>query len=150
MEWQNHLPQPAGHAPFDVTQDKVGFLDCERTLSAHVQLPIHQYPQDLLGRDALNPFIPQACTDTRLALTEVQDLAFGLVEPHEVHACPLLELVQVPLDGISSLQCVDHSTQLGVICKFSEGALNPTVCVIDKDIKQYWSEYGPLWDTGCR
>jgi len=33
----------------------------------------------------------------------VQDLALGLVEPHKVHKGPLLELVQVPLDGILKL-----------------------------------------------
>ncbi|KAK4829950.1 hypothetical protein QYF61_007941 [Mycteria americana] len=35
-------------------------------------------------------------------------------------AHPLLELVQDPLDGILSLQCVNHTTQLGVICKLAE------------------------------
>ena len=32
----------------------------------------------------------------------MQDLALGLVEPHEVHSGPLLQLVEVPLDGIPS------------------------------------------------
>ena len=31
----------------------------------------------------------------------------------------------------------------------AEGALNTAVCVIDEDIKQYWSQYGPLRDTSC-
>ncbi|KAJ7414787.1 hypothetical protein BTVI_40212 [Pitangus sulphuratus] len=48
---------------------------------------------------------------------------------------PFHELVQVPLDGILSLRCVNHTTQLGVICKLAEGALNPFVYVIDEDIK---------------
>jgi len=37
---------------------------------------------------------------------------------------PLLELVQVLLDGILFFRCVDRSTQLGVICKLAEGALD--------------------------
>jgi len=41
----------------------------------------------------------------------VQDLALGLVEPHEVHTAPLLEPVQVPLDGIPSFWCVWLSVQ---------------------------------------
>jgi len=57
-----------------------------------------------------------------LTLTQVQDPALGLVEPHEVHTGPLLELVQVPLDGIPSFRCVDHTTQLGVVFKLAEGA----------------------------
>ncbi|KAK4818354.1 hypothetical protein QYF61_011451 [Mycteria americana] len=101
---------------------------CERTLSVHVQLFIHQHPQVLLCRAALNPFIPKPVLILRVTPTQVQDLALGVVEPHEV-----------PLDGIPSLQCIDHTTQLGVVCRLAEGALDPTVYVIDEDIKQYWS-----------
>ncbi|KAK4822534.1 hypothetical protein QYF61_015540 [Mycteria americana] len=118
-------------------------------LDAVLQLFIHQYPQVLLCRAALNPFIPQPVLTRGVPPTHVQDPALGLVEPHEVHTGPLLELVQVPLDGIPSLRHVNHTTQLGVVCELVEGALNPTVCVIDEDIKQYWSQYGPLRDTTC-
>ena len=149
VEGQNHLPQPAGHASFDAAQDTVGFLSCERILPAHVQLFIHQHPQVLLGRAALNPFIPQPILIPGVAPTQVQDLALGLVEPHEVHTGSLLELVQVPLDGIPSLRRVNRTTQLGVLCKFAEGALDATVYVIDEDTKQYWSQYEPLRDATC-
>ncbi|KAK4829013.1 hypothetical protein QYF61_001769 [Mycteria americana] len=151
-ERQNHIPRPAGHTSFDAAQDMVGLLGCECTLSAHVQLFIHQYPQVLLCRAALNPFISQPLLIPGIAPTQVQDPAFGLVrshEPHQVHTGPLLKLAQVPLDGILSLRCVNCSTQLGVVCKLAEGALDPTVYVIDEDIKQYWSQYGPLRDTTC-
>ncbi|KAK4824038.1 hypothetical protein QYF61_009629 [Mycteria americana] len=40
---------------------------------------------------------------------------------------PLLKLVKVPLDGIPSFKCINCTTQLGVMCKFVEGALDPTV-----------------------
>jgi len=40
-----------------LAQHTVGLLGCEHTLSAHVQLFVHQHPQVLLGRAALNPFI---------------------------------------------------------------------------------------------
>jgi len=73
----------------------------------------------------------------------VQDPARGLVEPHEVHMGPLLELVKVPLDDILSFMHVNHTTLLGVICRLAEGVVNPTVCVNDEDIKQYCSQYGP-------
>jgi len=53
----------------------------------------------------------------------MQDAALSLVEPHEVHMDPLLQLVQVPLDAILSW-CVNCTTQLGVICKLAEGALD--------------------------
>ncbi|KAK4826501.1 hypothetical protein QYF61_009574 [Mycteria americana] len=156
VEGHDHLPQPAGHASFAAAQDTVGFLGRKHTLLAHVQLFIHQYPQVLLCRAALNPLIPQPLSipSSRspiliagVAPAQVQDPALGLFEPHGVPMGPLLELVQVPLDGIPSLRHVNHTTQLGVVCKLAEGALNPTVHVIDEDIKQYRSQYGPLRDT---
>ncbi|KAK4811988.1 LOW QUALITY PROTEIN: hypothetical protein QYF61_022984 [Mycteria americana] len=126
---------------------QLAFWGCERTLLAHVQLFIHQYCQALLRRAALNPFIPQPLLIPWIALT--QEPALGLVEPHEVHTGPLLKLVQVPLDGIPSLRYVNHTTQLGVVCKLAKGALDPTVYVIDEDTKQYWSQYRALRDTTC-
>jgi len=41
---------------------------------------------------------------------------------------------------MASLRHVDYTTQLGVICKLAEGALDLTVDVIDEDIKQYSSQ----------
>ena len=76
-----------------------------------------------------------------------QDLALGVVEPHEIHMGPILNLVHFPLDGIPSLRCVSRTTQLGVICKLAKGAVNLSVYVTDEGIKQYWSQYGPLRDT---
>ena len=39
-------------------------------------------------------------------LSQVQHLALGLVEPHYIFKCPLLECVQVPLDNIPPFYCV--------------------------------------------
>ncbi|KAK4827201.1 hypothetical protein QYF61_015229 [Mycteria americana] len=103
----------------------VGLLGCERTSLAHVQLFIRQYPQVFLCRAALNPFIPHTVMIPGIAPT------------------------QVSLDGIPSLRHVNCTIQFGVICKLAEGALDPTVYVIDEDIKQYWSQYRPLRDITC-
>jgi len=81
-EGQNPLLCPAGHTSLDAAQDTAGLLGCERTLVDHVQLFIHQYPQVLLGRAALHPFIPQPVWIAGAALTQLQDLALGLAEPH--------------------------------------------------------------------
>ncbi|KAK4826814.1 hypothetical protein QYF61_011622, partial [Mycteria americana] len=88
VEGQNPLPRPAGHAALDAAQDTDGFLGCECTLSAHVQLFMHQYPQVLLLRAALHPFIPQSVWILGIAPTQAQDLALGLLELHEVHLGP--------------------------------------------------------------
>jgi len=106
---QNPLPRPAGHAAFDAAQDMFGLLGCKCTLLGHVPLFIHRYPQVLLHRTALKPFIPQPVLILGVARTHVQDLALGLVEPREFHTGPLLELVQVPLDGILLVCQLHHS-----------------------------------------
>ncbi|TRZ09533.1 hypothetical protein HGM15179_017573 [Zosterops borbonicus] len=54
---------------------------------------------------------------------------------------------QDPLDGIPSFKDVNFTTQLDVFFRVAENALNLFVHVIDGDIKQYWSKYGPLRDT---
>ncbi|KAK4832304.1 LOW QUALITY PROTEIN: hypothetical protein QYF61_021703, partial [Mycteria americana] len=96
------------------------------------------HPSALFHRATLDHITPQPVLILGFAPT--QDPELGLVEPHEVHMSPLLQLVQVPLDDILSLRRVNCTTQLGAVCKFAEG-------VIDEDIKQYWSQYGPLRDT---
>jgi len=105
-EGQNPLPRPAAHAAGDAAQGMVGLLGCQRILLGHVELLANQHSQVLLGRAALNPFIPQPVLILEVAATQVQDVALGLVEPHEIHTCPLLKLVQVPLDDIPSLRRV--------------------------------------------
>jgi len=82
-EGQNPLSRPAGHAAFGAAQDMAGFLGCKCTLVTHVQLFTHQYPQVLLGRAALNPFIPQPVSMFQIAPTQVQDLTLGLAELHD-------------------------------------------------------------------
>jgi len=72
-------------------------------------------------------------------MTQVQDFAFGFAELDEVLLGLLLELVWFSLSGILSCRCANFTTQLGVICKLAEGALDSTVDVIDEDIKQHWS-----------
>ena len=62
--------------------------------------------------------------------TRVHNLALGVVEAHELHVNPVLKLVQVPWDGISSLSHVNCTIQLGVIRKLDEGALDPTMSLI--------------------
>jgi len=113
IEGQNHLPCPAGHTSLDAAQDMVGSLGCERSLPGHIELLVNQHPQVLLGRAALNPVSAQPVFVLGIALTRVQDLAFGLVELHGGRTGPSLKPVTVPVDGIPSLQRVDHTTHLG-------------------------------------
>ena len=93
VEGQNHLPRPAGHAAFDAAQDMVlSNVGCKCTLLGHVELLVSQHPQVPLLRAALNPFSAQPVFVLRIAPTQEQDFAFGLVELHEVRTGSPLKL----------------------------------------------------------
>ena len=77
------------------------------------------------------PFFARPVFVLGIALTQVPDLALGRVELHEVGMSPPLSPVQVSLCSIHSLWCVNCTTQLGVICKLAERALNPTTKLLN-------------------
>ncbi|KAJ7409027.1 hypothetical protein WISP_117158 [Willisornis vidua] len=125
--------------------DMVGFLGCEHTVLAHVQLHIHQYSNS----SPHNPFSPQPVLVLGAALTQVQDFTLSLVKPHVVSVDPFLVLVHVPLDGMLPFWHVNCTTQLVIIRRLAQGALNTSVHVIDEDIKLFWSQHRSLRDTTC-
>ncbi|KAK4823325.1 LOW QUALITY PROTEIN: hypothetical protein QYF61_000927 [Mycteria americana] len=152
-EAQNHLPRPAGHTSFDAAQDTVGLLGCERTLRTHVQLFIHQYPQVLFRRAALNHIIPQPVLKPRITPTQVtlHLASLNLMRFTQAHFSSLsksLWMTSHP-SGVSTATTQLATTQLGVICKLSESALDLAVNVIDENIEKHWSQYGPLRNTTC-
>jgi len=61
-------------------------------LTGHVELLINQYPQVLLLRAALNSFSAQPLFGLGITPTHMEDLAFGLVELHEVRTGSPLKL----------------------------------------------------------
>ncbi|KAK4813629.1 hypothetical protein QYF61_014389, partial [Mycteria americana] len=62
-----------------VLRDTVGLLGCERTLSAHAQFFVHQYPQVLFRRAALKHIIPQPVSKPRIAPTRCRTLHLALL-----------------------------------------------------------------------
>ncbi|KAJ7422088.1 hypothetical protein WISP_39760 [Willisornis vidua] len=123
-------------------KNTTGFLGCKHTLLAHVQPLAHQHPQVLLIRAAFDLFVSQPMLILGVGLTQVQHLVLGLIKPHEIFTGPLFKVAQVPLDDVPSFRCVNSTTQLGVICKFAEGALDLFVCVTNEDINT-----GPSMDS---
>ncbi|KAK4831880.1 hypothetical protein QYF61_020027 [Mycteria americana] len=84
-----------------------------------------------------------------VAVAQVQDPALGLVKPHTIDLGPLIQPVQVPLQSLPTLKQINTPTQLGVVCKLTEGALSPFVQIIGKDVKQNWPQYRALGNTAC-
>ncbi|KAK4829839.1 hypothetical protein QYF61_006849 [Mycteria americana] len=66
--------------------------------------------------------------------------SWGLPQPRcrTLHLA-LLNIMRFTSQGssvcIPSFNCINCTSQLGVICKLAESALNPTVYVTDEDIK---------------
>ncbi|KAK4810832.1 hypothetical protein QYF61_008804 [Mycteria americana] len=143
------LLYPAGHAIFDTSQDAIGFLGHLGTLLAHIQAAVNKQAQFLLCWAAFQPLFPKPVALHGVAVAQVQDLALGLVKPHTIDLGPSIQPVQVPLQSLPTLQKINTPTQLGVICKLAEGALDPFVQIIDKDIKQNWPQHRALGDTTC-
>ncbi|KAK4813458.1 hypothetical protein QYF61_006249 [Mycteria americana] len=85
---------------------------------------------------AFQPLFPKPVVLHGVVVTQVQDLALSLVEPHTTGPSPSIQPVQVPLQSLPPLKQINTPTQLGVVCKLPEGALDPFVEIIDKDIKQ--------------
>ncbi|KAK4828897.1 hypothetical protein QYF61_001455 [Mycteria americana] len=149
VQGHDHFPTPAGHAIFDTSQDAIGFLGHLGTLPAHIQLAINQYPQVLFRQAAFQPLFPKPVALHGVAVAQVQDPALILVEPHTIHASPSIQPVWIPLQSLPTLKQINTPAQLGVICKLTEGALDPFVQIIDKDIKQNWPQHRALGNTTC-
>ncbi|KAK4828298.1 hypothetical protein QYF61_024963, partial [Mycteria americana] len=149
VQGHNHFPSPAGHAIFDTGQDAIGFLGRLGTLLAHIQAAVNQHPQVLLCQAAFQPLFPKPVVLHGVAVAQVQDLALGLVKPHTIGLGPSIQPVQVPLQSLPTLQQINTPTQLGVVCKLTESALDPFVQIIDKDVKQNWPQHRALGNTAC-
>jgi len=136
VQGHDHLPPPAGHTIPDTSQDAVGPLGHLGTLLAHVQPAVNQHPQVFFCWAAFQPLTPKPVVLHGVVVTQVQDPAFGLAKPHTVDLGPSIQPVQIPLQSLPTLKQIDTPTQLGVICKLTEGALIPLIQIIDKDVKQ--------------
>ncbi|KAK4829686.1 hypothetical protein QYF61_006061, partial [Mycteria americana] len=138
VQGHDHFPSPAGHTISDTSQDAIGFLGHLGTLLAHIQAAVNQHPQVLFCLAAFQPLFPKPVALHGVIMTQVQDLALVLVKPHTVGLGPLIQPVQI-----------NTPAQFGVTCKLTEGALNPFVQIIDKDIKQDWPQHRALGNTAC-
>ncbi|KAK4832039.1 hypothetical protein QYF61_020554 [Mycteria americana] len=132
VQGHDHFPTPAGHTISHTSQDAIGLLGHLSTLLAHIQAPLFPKPAALHG----------------VVVTQVQDPALGLAEPHTVGQGPSIQPVQVPLQSLPTLKQINTPAQLGV-AKLTEGALDPLIQIIDKGMKQNWPQHRALGNTAC-
>ncbi|KAK4832219.1 LOW QUALITY PROTEIN: hypothetical protein QYF61_021066 [Mycteria americana] len=104
----------------DTSQDAVGHLGYLGTLLAHVQPVVNQGSQVLFYQAAFQPLFPKPVALHGVAVTQVQDLALGLVEPHTAGLGPSIQPVQIPLQGLPTLRQMDTPAQPAVGCHSSE------------------------------
>jgi len=93
----NYLPNPSDYTISNTSQDAIGFLSHLGTLLAHLQPAVDQCPQMLLFCTAFQPLCSKPVALHGLAVTKVQDTAFGPAEAHSIGLSPLILPVQIPL-----------------------------------------------------
>ncbi|KAK4817545.1 hypothetical protein QYF61_019502 [Mycteria americana] len=145
VQGHDHFPSSAGHTISDISQNAIGFLGHLGTLLAHIQPAVDQHAQVLLCWAAFQPLFPKPVALHEVAVTQVQDLTLSLVEPHTIDLGPSIQ----PVQSLPTLKQINTPAQLGVICKLTEGALDPFAQIIDKDIKQEWPQHRALGNTAC-
>ncbi|KAK4830413.1 hypothetical protein QYF61_010944 [Mycteria americana] len=146
VQQHDHFPSPAGHTVPDTSQEAVGFLGYLGTLLAHIQLAVDQQPQVLFRQAAFQPLFPKPVALHGVVVTQVQDPTLRLVEPHTIGLGPLIQSVQIPLQSLPTLKQVNTPAHFGVICKLTEGALDPFIQIIEKILNRTGPSTEP-WRT---
>ncbi|GAB0180038.1 hypothetical protein GRJ2_000469100 [Grus japonensis] len=96
VQGNNRFPSPAGHTIPDKSQDAVGLLGHLGTLLPYVQPVVNQHPQVLFfSQAAFQTLFPKPVALQGVVVTQVQDLALGLVKPHTVGLSPSIQPVQI-------------------------------------------------------
>ncbi|KAK4826411.1 hypothetical protein QYF61_008944 [Mycteria americana] len=98
-------------------------------------------PRSFSTGQFFQPLFPKPVALHGVVVTQVQDPALGLVESHTIGLSTSIQPVQILPQSLPTLKQINTPAQLGVICKLTEGALDPFVQIIDKDIKQNWPQY---------
>jgi len=90
LQGDDPLPSPAGHTILDTSQDAIGLLGtCDLgTLPAHIQPAADHHPQVLFHQASFQPLFPKPVALRGLVLTQVQDLAFSLMESQDIIILP--------------------------------------------------------------
>jgi len=73
-----------------------------------------------------------------VTLSQVQDLAFILVQLHVMDDCPVLQPIQIPLQSLISRERVNSISWFGIISKLAQGAVKFCLQMTDQRMEQNW------------
>ncbi|RMB97862.1 hypothetical protein DUI87_25340 [Hirundo rustica rustica] len=113
-------------------------LDRDPTAYEIAQQLSKAYPKDELCI-AIDPLSPQPVA--LVVAAKVQNAALGLVKFQVVGLGLSIQPVQVPLWSPPTFQQIGTPSQLGDICKITDGGLNVIIQIINKDLKQDWAQH---------
>jgi len=133
----------ASHSISDASQDTTGLLGCLGMLLACVQLAVSQYLQ-ILFCQAIFSTLSHTYASVWVVMTQEKHSTCALAECHTIGHCPWMLPAQIPLQSFLFLWQIGMPVQLGVICKFTEAALNSLIKILDEDIKQNLPQYWVL------
>jgi len=81
-EGEDHLPSPAGHAPFNALQDPIGLHGHQGTLLAHEHPVVHLVPKVPHCRAPLQQVMFQPVLVLAVIPSQMQDSTFAFGKPH--------------------------------------------------------------------
>ncbi|KAK4819771.1 hypothetical protein QYF61_011371 [Mycteria americana] len=143
------LDNPFSELKFPNIQSKPPLVQLEAISSPPITCYLGEETDPHLSTTSFQPLFPKPVALHGVVVAYVQDLALSLLEPHTIDPSPSIQPVQVPLYSLPTLKQINTPAQLGVICNLTEGALDPSIQIIDKDIKQDWPQHRALGDTSC-
>lgn len=144
---------PAGHTAADIGQDVIGLLGYLGTAGSS-SAAVNQQPLVLFCWAAFQALCPQPVALLHGVLaTQGQDPAPCLFEPYTTGLDPSIQSAQIPLQTLLPSAGITP-TQLGVICKLSEGhSVKPSPRSLTKIINgagPTTEPWGTLLVTGCQ
>lgn len=129
-------PPSTGHSSLDATQDTVGKVHLQPRMPTHAESFINRHTQILLLRPALMPFSGQPLSVLESGPTQMHDLALlALLNFMRLAWAHLSSLSRSLWMTSPSSSMITAPTQLGVVCKCAENALNPTAHVSYRVVK---------------
>ena len=91
---------------------------------------VNQHPQVLSHQAAFQPLFPKPVALRGVVVTQVQDPALSLVEPHTAGLGPLVQPVQTPLQSLPALQQINTPLNLVSSANLLRVRFDPLIQII--------------------